>query len=240
MVINAYNCAILIIGSLFWDTKKVRIKWRNERLDLNNKSYVKAPIRYGRLSSSRGSTYTMVFSQLCYRNDYGEGTAILAPCRKEVRNFNDLKQEAQELWLAEGGLAKRISGSWGTVGILINPQINISEDISKGWQDFYRGQEVKFEPVQTKTETPIIDDDGFLNLGWPKLISTNLPVDVDFILATATQPTIDNERYPEVRRIANAWLESNPKYKEYFTKNSENNITTFQDEKINKYLNVQK
>jgi hypothetical protein len=66
---------VLVVGSLDWESTiyggafvatldPVRSNWRKTRLKVDKRStqYVRVPIRYGRLSESRGNTYTMVFS----------------------------------------------------------------------------------------------------------------------------------------------------------------------------------
>src|SRR5580692_12520499 len=52
------SIGVLIIGSLYWDPR--RQGWRDSRLDVDNVFNVHAPIRYGRRSTGRGHTYTMV------------------------------------------------------------------------------------------------------------------------------------------------------------------------------------
>ena len=65
------KCAVLIIGSLFWDLHQgdqddLRKNWRRDRLSMKDKLHVKVPIRYGRLSEKNNEKqYTMVFSQSC-------------------------------------------------------------------------------------------------------------------------------------------------------------------------------
>ena len=39
---------VLIIGSLYWEEKPHRDKWRRERLCVESRQHVKVPIRYGR------------------------------------------------------------------------------------------------------------------------------------------------------------------------------------------------
>lgn len=111
------SVGILIIGSLLWDER--RQAWRNARLDMASIDTVTAPIRYGRLSSSRGNTYTMVFSRLCK-----PGQAKLVHCSHTVSSPEDLIAEAEYLWKAEqpGADAGRIAVNWGCVGLLSNPE----------------------------------------------------------------------------------------------------------------------
>lgn len=56
-----FRIGVLIIGSLYWDDDKPhREEWRRDRLRMDNRQYVKVPIRYGRYSETRKG-YTMVF-----------------------------------------------------------------------------------------------------------------------------------------------------------------------------------
>ena len=73
----ALKFGVLIIGSLRWDNDN-RKNWREERLDIDQAVTVGAPIRYGRRSSKRGCTFTMVFSNSCQPDHLG--TALLVPC----------------------------------------------------------------------------------------------------------------------------------------------------------------
>lgn len=43
---------VLIIGSLYWDGSAARCQWRHDRLGCGGQRKVRAPIRYGRKSSS--------------------------------------------------------------------------------------------------------------------------------------------------------------------------------------------
>jgi hypothetical protein len=45
-----FTVGVLLIGSLVWDGKEHRRKWRTERLDFEYLIFVKVPIRYGRKS----------------------------------------------------------------------------------------------------------------------------------------------------------------------------------------------
>ena len=67
--------AILIIGSLLWDSRDERQWWRNRRLRLDKKEYVHVPIEYGRRSSKRGNTFTMTLEP-----DAPNGKGVLVLC----------------------------------------------------------------------------------------------------------------------------------------------------------------
>ncbi len=64
---------ILIIGSLMWDNDQ-RAAWRRSHLSVDDKVYVKSPIRYGRLSRTRGNIFTMILGL-----DAAPGQAVIVP-----------------------------------------------------------------------------------------------------------------------------------------------------------------
>ena len=117
------NAGILIIGSLLWDER--RGPWRDARLDMTSAQTATAPIRYGRLSESRGNTYTMVFSRLCTA-----GHAKVLRCTRSVSTPAELIDEAEALWKAEQPSADpgRIAVNWGCVALLSNPARRLLRD----------------------------------------------------------------------------------------------------------------
>jgi len=82
-----------------------------------------------------------------------------------------------------------------------------------------------------KSEEPPINSDGFLTIKWPEEVCpANRVETLDFLIATVTVPTLCKGEYPTVDRIADAMKQR--KYCEYFCKNREYGITTFQDARI--------
>ncbi len=181
------NCGILIIGSLLWDAQKGRPAWRSERLDLARAQTVTAPIRYGRLSGSRGNSYTMVFSRLC-----PVGRAKLIPCSHTILSAADLIAEAEWLWKAEQPDAKphRIAAKWGCVAPLCNPARNIPDHLLKGWEELVRREPNYGQVSQTKEEGDLVEPNGLLRIEWPRLVDRNAPADLDLLIVTATDPEI--------------------------------------------------
>jgi hypothetical protein len=61
---------------------------------------------------------------------------------------------------------------------------------------------------------------------------------VDFLLATATHPTLVGIRasYPSVDTIASAWNADRERHVEYFWRNVDSGIPTFQDDAIRERL----
>jgi hypothetical protein len=129
------NVGVLIIGSLLWDSKKERRAWRKDRLSMESSRAVTVPIRYGRRSTSRGNTYTMVLSRSCYQAVCGTGHAKVVSCSRGVSSPQDLFSEAECLWRAEKPDADsgRISATWGCVALLCNPKRRIPDDLLKAW-----------------------------------------------------------------------------------------------------------
>jgi hypothetical protein len=70
------------------------------------------------------------------------------------------------------------------------------------------------------------------------LTASNEPVAVDFLLATATHPTLVGIRasYPSVDTIASAWNADRERHVEYFWRNVDSGIPTFQDDAIRERL----
>ncbi|MBI4930046.1 MAG: hypothetical protein HY841_04725 [Bacteroidetes bacterium] len=103
---------VIIIGSLFWEDEKNcmkgekakgkrRKKWRNDNLNIDKTKPIPLPVSYGRCSSSRLCTYTMVLSS-AYNNKVGQG--LVVPFKKEIdfSQENILKEQVGNLALAEG------------------------------------------------------------------------------------------------------------------------------------------
>jgi hypothetical protein len=153
------TAGVLIIGSLLWDSTNGRPAWREARLDRTSAQSVTAPIRYGRLSESRGNTYTMVFSRLCE-----SGRAKVLRCNQSISTPEDLMVEAEALWKAEqpGACAGRIAAEWGCVALLCNPDTEVPENILNAWAERV-GCEPDYGNVShTKEEGCLISDDGLL------------------------------------------------------------------------------
>ncbi len=223
------NTGILIIGSLLWDEE--RQAWRNARLDMTSVQTVTAPIRYGRLSCSRGKTYTMVFSRLC-----ASGQAKVVNCSHRVSSFDDLNTEAECLWKAEYLKAKqgRIAKDWGCVALRCNPERKIPENLLTGWADRVRREAGYGHVSQTPEEGVLVTKDGLLQIAWPRLVEGGEPVQLDLLLATANDPTLTATppSYPNVETITKAWNVAAGEHVEYFWKNLDNGILTFQDNEI--------
>ena len=229
------SIGVLIIGSLYWDSSEHRKRWRRECLELDAKKYVRVPIRYGRLSAKRGCSYTMVFSMSLVHEER-LGRAIIVPYKQRVRVVADLVEQARQLWTAERDSGKpngRISakdGYWGCVGLLINPDSPIPDCWLPGWRQHVSGEQDCYEALKTANdEQPVVDGSGLLQIPWPRS-EDGSALEVDLLLATATNPTIVGGHYPSPCEVADAWNTLHgKKHVEYFDKNIRYGIKTFQD-----------
>lgn len=225
----------IIIGSLLWDNKGNRQKWRKNDLCSENRFKVYIPIRYGRYSCTR-KIYTMVFSNNCYLRRYGLGTGWVFPIKTKINLFSELKEEAKKMGEAEG-FNNGFSSDWGSIALLLNPNKTINDSIKEEWGKFM-SDKIPRPPLSVSEKFPI-DFNGFLTIRWPEeVIQENNIEKYDFFIATVTNPTLINNRYPTVYKIANAMAKVNDYL--YFEKNREHKITTFQDERISNIISETK
>ena len=176
---------ILIIGSLFWDTAPARQLWRQQRLSMTDARLVWLPIRYGRLSTSRSNTHTMVFSTLRYRRkQLGNGWII--PCMRDVKSFADLQDEVTALANAEG----LSSWTWGAVALLRNPSSDIPVEIMREWRQYFtlKTRDCRVFARHLKSEWPALGKTGVLRIHWPKPVQQHF--EVDLLLSAATEPSL--------------------------------------------------
>jgi len=206
--------AILIIGSLLWDQRDVRRQWRQRRLRINEKEYVRVPLEYGRRSKgkARGNTFTMTLQP-----DAPNGQAILVPFAAPITRIEGLLEEAEQLWQAEqpGADSGRLGAAWGCVGLQFR---TAPSDLFEEWCEHFRKR-------KTSAISPV-NDCGSLCIPWPIKASSSLPVDYDFILATATQRECVR---PTAEDIADAWIDQSANYVHYFFENVRLGIRTDAD-----------
>lgn len=222
----------IIIGSLLWENKPTRIKWREVYLkSVENKKATRVKIRYGRMSRTRENTFTMILSN---HQETKFGSAYILPFKEPIKNVRQLESQAFAMAGAEGLWGKdkpSLNKTWGTVGLLINPNIETSKNIKiikERWIKMYSEYELNPSDYIIENESEIIDRNGFLNLEW-----TDEMNEFDFLIATLTVP--DPKKLLDEQIIADKINETG--YDEYFLTNYQNGIRTFQDEKIIEKLN---
>lgn len=229
---------VLIIGSLLWDDREHRVRWREECLDVEKKSEVTVPIRYGRASDSRDGTYTMVFSRLAERATYGVGTAVVVPCKAEARSLNDLLCEARRLWVAEstnGRPQASLAAGWGAVGAMFRHGYPDGHVVRQGWIQDVSGAGYPTLP-HAVSEQPPMAANGLLTFPWPRGQDGVPLAQYDVLLATATKPTLTRGHYPTSAAVARAWLRSAAGHERYFFTNVVSGIRTYQDVRIWKLI----
>jgi hypothetical protein len=231
----ALTIGVLMIGSLYWDPR--RQGWRDERVDMSSVLTVRAPIRYGRHSTGRGNTYTMVFSGAA-----GEGRAKVVRCKHEVAAAADLFAEAGHLWAAErnGEPDGRISAGWGCVALLCNPGRNIPPTLAADWARHVAAIAGYGNIPHLPGEVSVVSEGGLLQIPWPTLAESNESVPLDLLIATATYPTLEGnpKAYPSPEVIAEAWNADQEGHVEYFRNNVREGIRTFEDDAIDRWLRV--
>ena len=204
---------ILIVGSLLWDDRPERKKWREARLIIEDAVHAKVPIHYGRRSVTRGNTFTMVIAA-----DGRLGNAIIAPCRTEFADIDTIMAEAGELWLAEQPSAApgNISALWGCVGVRFRDDPALA-NCARAWAD-------RFREKRASSVYPVRDD-GVLDIPWP-VATGNGTIYLDLILATATKHEANRPR-PE--DVADAWVDQVQGHEAYFFENVQHGIRTPDD-----------
>jgi hypothetical protein len=200
---------ILIIGSLWW-RGQLRETWRTSRLSVASAILVRAPIHYGRLSST--NTYTMTFAP-----SGPLGVALVVPCQAEGEH-DAVIAEADELWGAEDNrpaMRGRIAKGWGSVGALF--RAGTATAVTAAWRTHFL--------VCGGRPLAAVDRNGLLTIPWPQRVDAQ-PIECDVLLATTNLET------PPVtpERIAEAWIANGDG--EYFFENVGAGIRTPDDERI--------
>lgn len=207
---SGVRAGVLAIGSLLWNGEpdSQRARWRKERLDQDRGIPVQVPVGYGRLSKSR--TYTMVFRA------GSSGRGVIMPCKHPITSFTHLKAEARALWRAEARdqTATGISASWGCVGALFK-EAHRGSEMASSWSAYFRGAAKPIPPV---------DDQGMLDIPWPRDASTGVDAPLDMILATSNRPA---QPPPTAIEIADAWIHRG--HEAYFFNNVARGIRTAED-----------
>lgn len=232
---------VIIIGSLIWEdhlnndkVDNIRKEWRKQNL-IDKFTLTKVPIRYGRESQKREDTYTMIFSKSCEDN-LGQG--LILPFNEDIINFEGLERQAIVLAIAEGIYKEnnlRLTSSWGSVGLLINPRLNekdftSKELIQKKWADIYRSYSDTFiaDNYKTRTENSSpITQEGFLNINWQSEMEA-----FDLLIATPVVPK--PKSFLNANNIAQRMIDKG--YQTYFQNNKQYKINTAADDEIQQQL----
>lgn len=230
---TSLRIGVLIIGSLLWETNThCRKAWREDRLDMSNRKLVQTHTRYGRVSESRSRQYTMVFSPSA-----ASSTAFVVPCRATVTSASAFFEEAEQLAGREGyGTGSRWP-VWGTVAVLASPTFD-SSGLADDWMQYFQGRVHSDCEVLTRHgpgEAPSVNRNGFLQVGWPKGITSEVVSECDAILATANAPRPwTTARYATPQQIAEACVDAGRA--DYFRNNLLAGIRTADDFEIWRHI----
>ncbi|MCY7344615.1 MAG: hypothetical protein LH614_00185 [Pyrinomonadaceae bacterium] len=239
----------IIQGSLFWENEhncipgdeekgKARRVWRENHLSLNLASPIPFPIRYGRCSSSRLCTYTMVMSKDCLSEDK-LGQAKVVPFQKiyQSSNLTEITSEIEALTKVEGISPSGRYFATGSIAIAIwiNPDSRFTADIEKYWNNL-----IQTHGYQNINSNSFNWSDGtFLTQNF-QIDITIADVKLDFLLLTYMQPKHrilslnHQQKYPNSQEIAEEIKKTG--YSTYFCQNIVSGITTSDDEEIFKYI----
>lgn len=225
----------LIAGSLIWDQHPLRVSWRTKRLRVDRRLRVPAPLRYGRCSSSRSGTYTMVFSPRCVDSGYGTGTALAVPFAMTVESVDDLVREATELWRAECKSDSEgrgvISAAWGSVGMVVRPDLPARVEWEAAWATAVSRSPRYGNLAGPHGDARAVDrQTGLAGFAWNAL-GKEAGGEFDVLLFAATKASLVDGRYPTPEEVAEAWRVA-PLEAKYFKRNRDWGITTRQDAEI--------
>jgi hypothetical protein len=241
---------VITMGSLFWESGrnclkaiesirlgKLRTKWRNENLVIADSEQVKLPIRYGKISSSRKNTYTMIFSRE-YLNEECFGQII--PFKDAIDFYTPGMVEEQTKKMAEAeGIFKEnrewLAIDWCVMAIWINPNSTapIINHLRQEWDNILNTQSYRFRGnSRRETDYSGYNDPVLLNNNF-ELIDVPIKCNFDFLLLTYTKP---DANYPDVETIAEAINCKQSKYNTYLKRNIESKIITSDDKKIRSFL----
>lgn len=213
----------LMIGSLYWEHEgnapgaelgRLKRRWRQE-LDLRQKAFMEAPIRYGMRSTRRWNTYTMVFS-----HSAPGGRAIWAPFRDTVTTPDDFLAQARRLGEAEGYAEGNNSESlycpWGLVSVYWHPKHKDSgHPAIIAWRK-------AFAPFSYAREYAINGERACVNEWGELTLDLALPDHMDYLLATPNMPNLID--YPSPTEVARAIRSNSSGYDTYLRKNVEHGI----------------
>ncbi len=242
---------VIVIGSLRWENEEnciqerdskalagERKNWRNECLNLTGEKVSKLPIRYGRSSSSRKCTYTMVFSNLALNK---ESYGLIIPYKDEIDFSNYLNFERQALKISEiEGISKRdnrMRKVWGCIGLYINPKSEYINELKRNWETL---KLIDTGYSKSSSQYRFLDkyDESLLNEDYTLSEVCSIDTDCDFLFFTYIKPLHRNDlkkEFPTPKIIAEEIIRSG--YRTYFEENVNAGIATFEDEEISSYLN---
>jgi len=248
---------VLFLGSLFWedernaiqeresiDLGKYRKDWRKDflALDKNSVQQVPLPIGYGRKSTSRNNTFTMVLTRNYWKN---QGKGLIAPYidRINFSNLNSFKAQIKKLAIAEGIYKEgneNFVADWGAVAIYINPDSSDEKQnkIKENWSRIIKDTNGNYINGYGKNINNFTwkKGDSLLNTDYVLSLDLIIDTELDFLFCTYMQPNYKNPSgqrdYPSAKIIGEAMKT----YSTYFFQNNISKIVTAEDDEIFKSI----
>jgi hypothetical protein len=231
--------AALVVGSLLWEDhyqgKDLRRSiWRENWLAMDARVKVQLPIHYGRYSSKRKCCTTTFFPEDELKGRaMGVGYAI--PLRMRLSKLAELETAGMAMAKAEGIEGKYLRTDWMTTAIVVNPDYKERDSVEFAWSRMIKKRTDKMP--DGNDEHFGFDPNGYLRCGWPKQAgSGQFLKDLDFVIAAVPVPRELDKRLIAPTTDEVAWSMNSPKGREYFSKNQQNGILTYQDEAIAQYI----
>ena len=231
--------AALVIGSLLWEDHYQgkdlrRSMWRENWLDMNAKIKVSLPIHYGRYSAKRKCCTTTFFPEdEMEGKTMGVGYAI--PFKVKISKISELESAGIAIARAEGMESRQLRTDWMTASIAVNPDFKDRDRIEIAWSRLVKKRTEKLPDGNDQHFG--FDPNGYLRISWPKQAGSGLFLkDIDFVIAAATVPRELDRKLIAPNTEEVAWSMNGPKGREYFSKNQQNGILTYQDETITRFI----
>jgi len=231
--------AALVIGSLLWEDHYQgkdlrRSMWRENWLDMNATIKVSLPIHYGRYSAKRKCCTTTFFPE-DEMEGKGMGVGYAIPFKVKISKISELESAGIAIARAEGMESRQLRTDWMTTSIVVNPEFKDRDRIEIAWSRLVKKRTDKLPDGNDQHFG--FDPNGYLRMSWPKQAgSGQFLKDVDFVIAAATVPRELDRRLIAPITEEVAWTMNGPKGREYYSKNQQNGILTYQDDAIARFI----
>jgi hypothetical protein len=163
----------------------------------------------------------------------GVGYAI--PFKVKISKISELESAGIAIARAEGMESRQLRTDWMTTSIVVNPEFKDRDRIEIAWSRLVKKRTDKLPDGNDQHFG--FDPNGYLRMSWPKQAgSGQFLKDVDFVIAAATVPRELDRRLIAPITEEVAWTMNGPKGREYYSKNQQNGILTYQDDAIARFI----
>lgn len=231
--------AALVIGSLLWEDHYQgkdlrRSMWRENWLKMDAMVKVSLPIHYGRYSTKRKCCTTTFFPEDELKGKaMGVGYAI--PFKVKFSKISELEAAGIAIARAEGMESRHLRTDWMTTALVVNPEFKDRDRIEFAWSRLVKKKTDKLP--DGNDEHFGFDPNGYLRINWPREAgSGQFLKDLDLLIAAVPVPRELDRRLIAPTTEEVAWSMNSPKGREYFSKNQQNGILTYQDQAISDFI----